>query len=300
MSLPLHLCVRLLVALLPAVAVLLDVVPLPAQQPDSPVVARVRADGLVVPFAFYSKGAWTAFEIDATNGNSSVAVRLPDEWHVTSLTGHASVVNAVSVVRILDDEMAYDVWGMTTDLAPRKRAERHHFPVERIGIATSVPLRVLSFASVSPESPAYGRVHARLLLAFDSAATRLRTQLPPPHKPLSPMPPLKLELRALSSPDRASSLYEIRAERRFSSYAGAAELVYYGWAIDEGSRITLVGSQVTPIDLDRGTDVPRAYAALLIDNTLYVVGAIGGYESETPVIWNWTKSTLTQVFIGPH
>jgi hypothetical protein len=301
MSLPLYLRVRLLVTLLPIAAVLVDTGSLPAQKLDSAVVARVRLDGLVLPFAFYSKGTWTPFEFDGSKGIGSVVSRLPDQWHVTPFTGKASVATAVSVVGILDDDMGYDGWGVTTDLAPRKRARPLYTypPIERIGIATSVPLRVQSFASVSPGSPAYGRVHARLLSAFDSAATQARTQLPAPHKPLSPTPALRLELRALSSPEGTHTLYEIDARRRFSPYEPAGELVYFGWAIYDGTEVTLV-SRVTLIDTDRGTDRPQGGAALLIDNELYVVGAIWGYESETPVIWRWSKSTLTQVFIGPH
>lgn len=269
----------------------------PAQSPPGPIVARVRVDGLVVPIAVYEKGMWRPVMVDATTGGLEFS--LPDEWHFSPFQGTPTVLNAISVVRILDDDVGYDGWGVTTDLASRTRTY-NGFPIERVGIATSIPLPVRLFAPVPPDSAAHHRVRARLLLAFDSAAARERSRLPAPHAPLTPVPELKLKLRSLASGDRKTTLYEVAARRRFSAYAGAWELTLYGWAIDDGTRIILLEPRVGVADIDRGSgDHPHAFAAVALDGAMHIVGAVTGYESQDAMIWKWSGTTLLPALPQP-
>lgn len=262
----------------------------PAQSLSRPIVARVRVDGIVVPIAAYEKGTWTPIQVDPNTG--MLVLSWPDAWHFTPFRGKPTILNAISLVRILDDDVGYDGGGVTTDLASRPRTY-DGFPVERVGIATSVPLSTRLFASVAAEAPGHERVRARLLRAFDSVAVRERSRLPAPHVPLTPTPELKLELRSLASSDGKTTLYEVAARRRFSAYEPAWELTYYGWAIDNGTAIILVDPQVDVADVDRGSGgAPHAFAAVLLDGTLYIVGAVTGYESQDAMIWKWSGTTV--------
>lgn len=262
----------------------------PAQSPSGAIVARVRVDGIVVPIAVYEKGTWTPIQVDPNTG--MLMLSWPGEWHFTPFRGKPTTLNAISLVRILDDDVGYDGGGVTTDLASRPRTY-DGFPVERVGIATSVPLATRLFSPVAPGAPGHERVRARLLPAFDSAAARERSRLPAPHVPLAPTPELKLKLRSLASSDGTTTLYEVAARRRFSAYEPAWELTYYGWAIDNGTSITLVDPRVYVADIDYGPGAaPHAFAAVLLDGTLYIVGAVSGYESQDPMIWKWTGTTI--------
>jgi hypothetical protein len=45
--------------------------------------------------------------------------------------------------------------------------------------------------------------------------------------------------------------------------------------------------------------MPHAFGAVTLDGTLYIVGAIGGYEMETPMIWKWADTSLVPVLATP-
>jgi hypothetical protein len=265
-------------------------VPDSAKLPRGPVVARVRVDGLVVPIAVYAKGSWFAISIDGRLGAASVTESMPSEWHFTPFNGKPSILKAFNIVDILDDDHLFDGWAVTTDLPTRGRTVNYDVPVERVGIATSVPLPVRTFARVTAESAGYQRVHARLLAAFDSTAARRPNN--PLTPPVSPTPSINLRLRSLASQNGSATLYEIEATRLFSRKDPGWKLAYYGWAIDDGKRILLLDPNIPVVDADRGTDWPHGFAAVIIDGVTYVVGAVNGYESEDPMIWKWHGATL--------
>lgn len=281
------------IACIPMLATAIDAqivaVPDSAKLPRGPVVGRVRADGLVVPMAVYAKGSWFAISRDARLGAASVTASLK-EWHFTPFNGKPSILQGFSIVEILDDDMLYDSWGVTTDLPVRATLPNYYRPVERVGIATSDSLLVRTFVTVPVHSPAYQRVHARLLAAFDSTAARRPSN--PLTPPVSPTPSIKLRLRSLASENGSATLYEIEATRLFSRKDPGWHLAYHGWAIDDGRRIRLLDSNIPVVDADRGTDSPQGFAAVVIDGVTYVVGAINGYESEDPMIWKWHGATL--------
>lgn len=265
-------------------------VPDSVKLPRGPVVARVRVDGLVVPIAVYSKGSWFAISSDGRIGAASVPASLTHEWHFTPFNGKPSILKGFSIVQILDDDMLYDGWGVTTDLPVQGNLPNYYRPVERVGIATSDSLLVRPFVTVAVNSPAYQRVHARLLAAFDSTAARRPNN--PLTPPVSPTPSIKLKLRSLASQNGSATLYEIEATRLFSRKDPGWELAYYGWAIDDGKRILLLDPNIPVVDADRGTDSAQGFAAVIIDGVTYVVGAVNGYESEDPMIWKWHGATL--------
>ena len=271
-------------------------VPDSAKLPRGPVVGRVRVDGLLVPIAVYAKGSWFAISSDGQFGAASVTQSLSWEWHFTPLNGKPSILRRFSIVQILDDTHGFDGWAVTTDFPTRGRTVDYTAPVERVGIATSVPLPVRTFAPVVAQSAGYQRVHARLLAAFDSAAARARSN--PLTPPVSPTPEMKLRLRALPSQNGSATLYEIGATRLFSRNGPGWELAYFGWAVDDGKQVVLIEPKIVVMDIDRGTDSAQGFAAVLIDGVTYIVGAVNGYESEDPMIWKWVGTTLVPVLSG--
>jgi hypothetical protein len=94
-------------------------------------------------------------------------------------------------------------------------------------------------------------------------------------------------------------LYEVVARRLFSRNEPAHELTYFGWIIDDGTRIRRVGPHIHLTDIDRGSPMPHGFGALTLDETVYVVGAIADYEQETPMIWKWADTSLMPVLASP-
>ena len=271
------------------VAAQIFAIPDSAKLPRGPVVGRVRVDGLVVPIAVYAKGSWFAISSDARLGAASVIESLPSEWHFTPFNGKPSILKAFNIVEILDDDHRFDGWAVTTDLPTRGRTVDHDVPVERVGVATSDPLSVRTFATVPAESAGYQRVRARLLAAFDSAAARERSN--PLTPPVSPTPDIKLRLRALPSQNGTATLYEVEATRLFSRKGPGWALAYRKWAVDDGKHVILLDPGIPVTDIDRGTDSVVGFGAVIVDGVTYVVGAVT-YESEEPMIWKWSGLKL--------
>jgi len=100
---------------------------------QSPIIARVRADGIVLPYAAWTDSGWIGVQL-REDGRPNV--QMPFEWMITRSNGTVEILHPTGIVELRD---GYDEWGIATDFQGPK-LDMVSFPIERVGLASNIPI----------------------------------------------------------------------------------------------------------------------------------------------------------------
>jgi hypothetical protein len=147
-----------------------------AQAPEPTVVAVMRSDGIVLPFARFDGRAWTAFPGDGAESASRFpqTYELPSTWRVHPVDGApARRVGAGSSVAFnTEGENWYQTWGQITDYTPRRLPSEDEPRAGRIGVAlsgTAMNASVTTFVRRGPRSAEWNGIRRVVTHAFGRA-----------------------------------------------------------------------------------------------------------------------------------
>ena len=142
----------------------------PSRPPDRLLVALVRSEGVVVPFAEYLDGRWANAGADAGHSQSAVPpvwfVRggtAPRAWSVVLTTGGRR--NASTNTATLVQSHCSPQWGLLSDIGdqPMSINTLHR----QVGVAISGPAAVDGFEELDRASPEVARLTVAVLPTFD-------------------------------------------------------------------------------------------------------------------------------------
>jgi hypothetical protein len=287
------------------------------RSPERFIVAIVRQDGIVVPFASYSHGKWSNPwpnpDQDLDLKVSSLD-KVPEAWLDASPRisrtwfEHSASISAqpLTVVKVVQFEAhCQRQWGLFPAKAVQPTPSYHcGFPNPAIAIDT--PLEVESMVRLTPKD-----IEARRLLAtlqpfinqMESAQveTAAREQsvregrLRYSGHPLDvaerrKIPVTLTKVYRTQTEIQGSWTYYVEAEKRYPNGCPALTL-WGGWVMkDSSGRLTPVGDGVAVTDCDaKGVNFSEPMGALLVQGQNFIVMQSHGWEDETYSILKVSK-----------
>jgi hypothetical protein len=265
--------------------------PVEAQSPQPLTVGLLRTDGVVIPFARWSSNVWTTLPQHSPVDRHALGV---DRWHLGTANGFRSAT-AGSVITLLEDS-GYDSWGQLTDFSPR-RIDGGGYPVPRVGVVLSRPERLVHLRPVEHRDAIGARLRSLIRAELDrqDSATVQRympgNTLSGAERTRLPIEIVKLD--AARDRVRGERVYFYVAERQ---YPGCESGQLQGFAVETSGVVRLVSPRFALGDCDgKGRTRMTVHAILPLDEVVYVIGEVAGWEGVTRVLLELTPSGVRQL-----
>jgi hypothetical protein len=307
-------------SLVSGLLLLLIVVVAAAEKKTDPLwIGMVRIDGLLVPFGTFPAGKWVnswpilALE-EEPNGDKPVRIMdgrislqdvpdswkggkqaVPMKWYVWSEGSQPRILN-VSHVEKSSSHCSVG-WALKTDLQPAQKVD--YAPTPKLGIATSRPLKIISFEPVDKDS--------KIVLSFLQAVkVRFHEQ-----EKVTQYAMLKnwekgsIELSRvyrLREEINGSVLYFLEAQRKYPRDNNESDPDCYNlnwmnsWVTLHGDKVTILSSKFFLSDCDgKGNDNVTPKLILALRGKYFIVSENYGYENEFYTIHEILDGSLKEV-----
>ena len=265
-----------------------------ARSADRIVVAIVREDGVIVPFAEYRSDTWVLPGVELTNRATpwfNTPEPAPTTWAFPSIQS-AGVIITTDATKVATHCESY--FGLASDY--RGRAVPANTAHRNIGAAVSGAGQVEGPIALDAADPAAAAILALVRSRFDgaeSAALSAEPVLTAGGAERARVPLAFPKILRSRSRIEGRSLFFVEAARRYREHAPRAdpgcapESVWQAWlSQDAAGVITFLHSAMTLTDCDH-KNLARVtpFAIASIDGRWFIVGEELGYESERYVIF---------------
>lgn len=262
------------------------------------IVAILRADGTLVPFAQYGNGGWmnpwpkprqTAESIYAESTEEiphslgdlpepwfKQCGKVPKRWYFWSSAERRTVLTADKVVKV--ENHSQSNWALTSDLPTRNTDDNHH---QNLGIAATVNHRIEPLIEIRIDTDEAKEITSFVRQAFEEAKSA----------------ELKTLYRSKSRVD-GEYLYYFEAEQKMPANRDCPDIaLFQGWTTaDELGGMGLLDSRQYLTDCDlKGPSFMTPLGLLRLQNMTYLFVTEHGWEDESYLILELAKSGLHKV-----
>lgn len=298
MSRKLILTAALLFALVGSQEVNNDQAEVARDDPSQFIVAVLRADGTLVPFAQYVNGGWTnpwpkprqtaeniyaesSEEIPHSLGDLpepwfKQCGKIPKRWYFWSSADTRIVLNADKVVQV--ENHSQNNWALTTGFPAQNTDDTHH---HNLGITMTVNQKIEPLIQIQTDTAEAKEITSFVRQVFKKAETaELKT------------------LYRIKSRLNGEYLYYFEAEQKMPGKRDCHDIsLFQGWTTaDELGGMGLLASRQYLTDCDRkGPSFMTPLGLLQLQNTTYMFVTEHGWESESYLILELDNTGLHKV-----
>ena len=262
------------------------------------IVAILRADGTLVPFAQYGNGGWmnpwpkprqsaesiyteSTEEIPHSLGDLpepwfKQCGKIPKRWYFWSSAGTRTVLNADKVVQV--ENHSQNNWALTTDFPKQNTDNTHH---RNLGIAATADQKIEPLIEIRFDAAEAKELTSFVRQAFKKAETA----------------ELKTLYRSKSRLD-GEYLYYFEAEQKVSANRDCPDIsLFQGWTTaDELGGMGMLDSRQFLTDCDlKGPSFMTPLGLLRLQKSTYLFVAEHGWEDESYLILDLNTSGLHKV-----
>jgi hypothetical protein len=276
-------------------------------------VGVLQEDGMLRPYADYDHGKWeSVWQIPEPLDPGKVMMKdsmpltsIPKSWiapfqsalTIWYLNGKKEKPIHALNVAWMPIHCGRD-YALLTDFPNRKPEAASVFPIDKIGITTTLPLNITTVDDKNLSADEVQSTSKFIEETFDAkeaktGETKVKTKI--------------LKLMKNRSPIHDSTFFFFEAEREFPVDGNSKTIcgkvdVLSGWAEENASkRLTLIQANLYKTDCDGMSakwEIPFAF--LSIDNHLYVLAQINGYEDEAYVVDEIFNDHLQRLIEAPN
>jgi hypothetical protein len=268
--------------------------------PDQFIVAILRADGTLVPFAQYGNGGWTNPWPGPREAATSVYAedtgpviphslgnlpepwfkqcgRIPAQWYFWSSRGAAKLLKASEVVQV--ENHSQTNWALLTDFPRQNTNDTHH---RNLGVALNANLEVEPWAQIQADNAEAEDVLSFVRQVFEDAPRAKLTNL-----------------YRSNSRFNGEYLYYVEAEKQhnrstLSSERGCNDIsLFQGWiSADAKGGMGLLDSRVSLTDCDmKGPSFSTPLGIMKLKNRTFLFVSEHGWENESYLILELDETT---------
>ena len=287
---------------------------LSAQSPQGLLLGLLRVDGIALPFARYSEGAWSRLPFDSIPAAFDV---IAESWYLLPSRSPAQPMQRLVSGPLVyfdpsNSDSWYEAWGQVTDYAPRSISSG--YPAARVGVLLSdsvsaTPMRRIEVAPLQQRIVRLLRPAFRRLEPLETArALREHSGVLPTRHPTSDTDRAKtaIQVRQLWRSEGTASgarvLYVV-AEKRYPvegrDFECDAVSLLHGWIVEREERLELITPELI---LSNGTEMEdrtaEPFALLTIGERDFLIVEWSLYEGTERDVLELSASGVASV-LGP-